>query len=413
MPKFSQRAIDLPASPIRKLVPYADGAKERGTKVYHLNIGQPDIETPPEFFKAVQDADVKVVAYSPSAGIEPLREQIAAYYGRLGHDISTDQVLVTTGASEALSFVFTAVMNPGDEVIVPEPFYANYMSFALGNDGKVVPVTSSIEDDFALPPVEAFEAKITSRTRAILVCNPGNPTGVLYPKEALQRLRDLAIKHDLFLIADEVYREFVYGDDKHVSTLGLEGLQQNVIVIDSISKRFSACGARIGCVISRNEKLNGLIMKLAQARLSPPTYGQLGATAVYQLPPEYYAKNVAEYAKRRDILKSSLDAIGGVLCPHVNGAFYAMVRLPVDDSEKFCQWMLEEFSHEGATVMMAPGAGFYATPGLGRDEVRIAYVLNCENLKAAMNCVEAALAVYPGRVEADIEDDEEVFGSGL
>ncbi|MFK7819046.1 MAG: pyridoxal phosphate-dependent aminotransferase [Planctomycetaceae bacterium] len=415
MPKFSKRAISLPASPIRKLVPYADGAKERGKRVFHLNIGQPDIETPPEFFKAVQDADVKVVAYSPSAGMEPLREQIASYYGRLGHDISSDHVLVTTGASEALSFVFTAVMNPGDEVIVPEPFYANYLSFALGNDGKVVPVTSRIEDDFALPPVEAFEEKITPRTRAILVCNPGNPTGVLYPKEALQQLRDLAIKHDLFLIADEVYREFVYGDDEHVSTLSLKGLEQNVIVVDSISKRFSACGARIGCVISRNEELNGLMLKMAQARLSPPTYGQLGATAVYQLPTDYYAKNVNEYARRRDILKSSLDAVGGVLCPQVNGAFYAMVRLPVDDSEKFCQWMLEEFDHEGATVMMAPGAGFYATPGLGRDEVRIAYVLNCDDLKSAMDCLEAGLAVYPGRteIEAVKEDDEDCFGAGL
>ncbi len=394
MPSFSTRALNLPASPIRKLVPFADGAKQRGVKVYHLNIGQPDIETPPEFFQAVQEADVKVVAYSPSAGIEPLREQIAAYYGRLGHELATDNVLVTTGASEALSFVFTAVMNPGDEVIIPEPFYANYLSFALGNDGNIVPVTSDIENDFAMPPVEAFEEKITANTRAILVCNPGNPTGVLYPKEALLQLRDLALKHDLFLIADEVYREFVYGDYEHVSTLGLEGIEQNVIVIDSISKRFSACGARIGCIISRNEGLLDVVMKMAQARLSPPTYGQLGATAVYQLPPEYYQKNVAEYQARRDILKSSLDAMDGVLCPHVNGAFYAMVRLPVDDSEKFCQWMLEEFDHEGATVMMAPGAGFYSTPGLGQNEVRTAYVLNCDDLKAAMECLKAGLAAY-------------------
>ncbi len=397
MPKFSDRALNLPASPIRKLVPYADGAKSRGTKVYHLNIGQPDIETPPEFFQAVQDADIKVVAYSPSAGIQPLREQIAAYYGRLGHKLELDDVMVTTGASEALSFVFTAVMNPGDEVIVPEPFYANYLSFALGNDGRVVPVTSDIEDDFALPSVEAFEEKITPNTRAILVCNPGNPTGVLYPKEALLQLRELAIKHDLFLIADEVYREFVYGDDQHMSTLELEGTEQNVVVIDSISKRFSACGARIGCIVSRNKQLMDLILKMAQARLSPPTYGQIGAAAVYQLPPAYYEKNVTEYAKRRDILKESLDAIDGVLCPHVNGAFYAMVRLPVDDSEKFCTWMLEEFDHNGATVMMAPGAGFYATEGLGSNEVRIAYVLNCEDLKAAMDCLAAALEVYPGR----------------
>lgn len=399
MPRFSQRAETLPASPIRKLVPFAEDAKERGTRVFHLNIGQPDIETPPEFFKAVQDADIKVVAYSHSAGILPLREQIADYYSRLGHPLDPEtEVMVTTGASEALHFVFTAVMNPGDEVIVPEPFYANYLSFALGNDGRVVPVTSRIEDDFALPSVEAFEEKITPSTRAILVCNPGNPTGALYPKAALEQLRDLAKKHDLFLIADEVYREFVYGDEQHHSTLGLEGLEENVIVIDSISKRFSACGARIGCVVSRNHKLMELILKMGQARLSPPTYGQLGATAVYQLPADYYAGNVREYKARRDILKSSLDAIDGVLCPQVNGAFYAMVRLPVDDSEKFCRWMLEEFDHEGQTVMMAPGGGFYATEGLGRDEVRIAYVLNCDDLKLAMRCLEAGLAAYPGRV---------------
>ena len=394
MPKFSDRAISLPASPIRKLVPYADAAKARGTKVYHLNIGQPDIETPPEFFGAVRDANPKIVAYSPSAGIMPLREQMLAYHARLGYELSIDNVMVTTGASEALSFVFTAAMNPGDEVIVPEPFYANYLSFALGNDSKVVPVTSSIEDDFALPSVEAIEEKITPNTRAILICNPGNPTGVLYPEEALLKLRDVVLKHDLFLIADEVYREFVYGDDKHHSTLELEGLEQNVVVIDSISKRFSACGARIGSIVSRNEELVGHILKMAQARLSPPTYGQLGATAVYQLPPEYYAKNVTEYARRRDILKASIDEIDGALCPQVNGAFYAMVRLPIDDSEKFCQWMLEEFDHEGATVMMAPGSGFYATPGLGRDEVRIAYVLNCEDLQAAMKCLSAGLKAY-------------------
>lgn len=399
MPQFSDRALSLPASPIRKLVPFAEGAKTRGVKVYHLNIGQPDIATPPEFFQAIQDADIKVVAYSPSAGIQPLREEIAGYYARLGHNLKIDDVLVTTGASEALSFVFNAVMNPGDEVVVPEPFYANYLSFAAGNDARVVPVTSKIEDDFALPPTAAFEEKITTKTRAILICNPGNPTGVLYPKEALLQLRDLAIKHDLFLIADEVYREFVYGSDRHFSTLGLEGLEENVIVIDSISKRFSACGARIGCVISRNARLMELVLKMAQARLSPPTYGQIGAAAVYQLPVSYYERNVTEYAARRDILKSSLDAIDGVLCPQVNGAFYAMVRLPVDDSERFCRWMLEDFQHDGATVMMAPGDGFYATDGLGSDEVRIAYVLNCDDLKAAMECLAAGLSAYPGRIK--------------
>lgn len=397
MLKFSQRAQNLPASPIRKLVPYADAAKDRGTKVYHLNIGQPDIETPAQFFEAVTKADLKVLAYSPSAGIEPLREQIAGYYSRLGHELSIENVLVTTGASEALNFVLTAILNPTDEVIIPEPFYANYLSFSLGNDGVVVPVTSTVDEDFALPPIEAFEAKITDKTRAILVCNPGNPTGVLYPREALDKLAEIAKKHNLFLIADEVYREFAYDSNQHHSTLGLKGIEENVVVVDSISKRFSACGARIGCIVSRNKELMQVVLKMAQARLSPPTFGQLGAEAVYQLGPEYYEPVVEEYSKRRDILKSSLDKIDGVTCPKVNGAFYAMVRLPVSDSEDFCRWMLEEFSYEGATVMMAPGAGFYATPGLGNNEVRIAYVLNCDDLAKAMECLEHGLVAYTAK----------------
>ncbi len=396
MPKLSDRAHNLPASPIRKLVPFADAAKDRGTKVYHLNIGQPDIETPPQFFEAINQANVKVLAYSHSAGIEPLREKIASYYTRLGYSIAVDDVLVTTGASEALNFVFTAIMNPGDEVIIPEPFYANYLSFSLGNDGVVVPVTSTVENDFALPDIELFEEKITSKTRAILICNPGNPTGVLYPREALEKLQAIAKKHDLFLIADEVYREFAYDSNQHHSTLGLAEIEDNVIVIDSISKRFSACGARIGCIVSRNNELIGTVLKMAQARLSPPTFGQLGATAVYDLPSSYYEGVVSEYSNRRDILKSALDKIEGVVCPNVDGAFYAMVRLPVKDTDNFCQWMLEEFSHEGATVMMAPGSGFYATPGLGKDEVRIAYVLNCKDLARAMDCLKAGLAAYPG-----------------
>lgn len=394
MPKFSDRALKLPASPIRKLVPYAEKAKSKGTKVFHLNIGQPDVETPPQFFEAIQHADLKVLAYSHSAGIETLREQISGYYGRLGHKVSEEQIIVTTGASEALNFIFTAIINPGDEVIVPEPFYANYVSFSLGNDGVVVPVTTSIESNFSLPSIEDFEKKITPRTRAILICNPGNPTGILYPQESLEELRDFAKQHDLFLIADEVYREFAYDSNVHHSTLGLEGMEENVIVVDSISKRFSACGARIGCVISRNSELMEAILKMAQARLSPPTLGQLGAAAVYQLPPEYYQSVVGEYAKRRDLLKASLDRIEGVVCPEINGAFYAMVRLPVADSEDFCRWMLEEFSHEGATVMMAPGAGFYASPDLGHNEVRIAYVLNEDDLSAAMDCLEAGLEAY-------------------
>jgi aspartate aminotransferase len=394
MPQLSDRARNIPASPIRKLVPFADAAKDRGTKVYHLNIGQPDIKTPPEFFDAIAQSDLEVLAYGPSAGIESLREQIAAYYGRLGHEIGIDDVLVTTGASEALDFVFTAIMNPGDEIIIPEPFYANYLSFSLGNNGVVVPVTSRVEDDFALPPIAAFEEKITANTRAILICNPGNPTGVVYPREALEQLQAIARKHDLFLVADEVYREFVYGSTEHHSTLSLAGLEENVVVIDSVSKRFSACGARVGCIVSRNRELMQTILKMAQARLCPPTLGQIGAEAVYQLPASFYAGVVKEYTQRRDLLKSSLDEIEGVVCPHVNGAFYAMVRLPVADSEDFCRWLLEEFDHHGSTVMMAPGSGFYATPGLGQDEVRIAYVLNCEDLAAAMECLKAGLKAY-------------------
>lgn len=397
MPKLSDRAHDLPESPIRKLVPYAEAAKKRGTKVYHLNIGQPDIPTPPEFFQAIQDADIKVVAYSHSAGIESLRAQIASYYGRLGHTLSVDEVSVTTGASEALGFVFASVMNSDDEVIVPEPFYANYSSFSIANSANVVPIQTRIEDDFALPAIEQFEEKITPRTRAILICNPGNPTGILYPQESLEQLKQIAQKHDLFLISDEVYREFAYDSLQHFSTLGLEGMDENVIVVDSISKRFSACGARIGCVISRNKALMQSVLKLSQARLSPPTYGQIGAKAVYQLPTSYYDSVVQEYAGRRDQLKASLDQIEGVVCPDINGAFYAMVRLPVEDTDDFCRWMLEEFEYEGATVMMAPGQGFYSTPGAGRDEVRIAYVLNQADLAAAMKCMEEGLKVYSAK----------------
>ena len=394
MPKLSQRAELLPESPIRKLVPYAEQAKKRGTKVYHLNIGQPDIPTPPQFFQAIQDANIEVLAYSHSAGNESLRKQIANYYGRLGHELTTDEINVTTGASEALSFVFASVMNADEEVIVPEPFYANYSSFSLANSANVVPVRTRIEDDFALPEIESFEEKITAKTRAILICNPGNPTGILYPRQSLEKLMEIVKKHDLFLIADEVYREFVYDDERHHSTLSFDGVEQNVVVVDSISKRFSACGARIGCVISRNHDLMQSVLKLSQARLSPPTYGQVGAEAVYQLPETFYAEVVSEYRTRRDQLKKSLDRIEGVHCPNVNGAFYAMVRLPVDNAEKFCQWMLEDFSHDGATVMMAPGEGFYATAGCGTDEVRIAYVLNQTDLAAAMNCLAEGLAVY-------------------
>ncbi len=396
MPELSRRAREMPASPIRKLAPYADAAKSRGTKVYHLNIGQPDIETPPVFWQAIRDANLKVIEYSPSPGLLPLRKKIVEYYGRLNHELSADEIIVTTGASEALGFAFAATMNAGDEIIVPEPYYANYLSFALARDARVVPVTSRIDDGFDLPPVEAFQARITDRTRAILICNPGNPTGAVYSKESLEKLGSIVKQNDLYLIADEVYREFVYGGATHYSVFGLSGLEQNTIVIDSISKRFSACGARIGCILSHNSELMDAVMRMAQARLSPPTLGQLGATAMYDLPDTYYQTVNKEYAARRDVLIDSLNEIDGVFCPEVAGAFYAMVRLPVDSAETFCRWILEEFTYNGATVMMAPGEGFYATPGLGRDEVRIAYVLNRDDLRSAIECLRVALSQYPG-----------------
>ena len=394
MPHISDRLQRMPSSPIRKLVPYADAAKKRGTHIYHLNIGQPDIETPTAWWDAIQSARPKVLAYSHSAGSESLRASISAYYQRLGHKLSVDEILTTVGASEALSFVFAACMNPGDEMIVPEPFYANYNGFSIASDVNVVPITTSIEDNFALPSIESFEELITPRTKAILICNPSNPTGIVYPKEALHKLREIALKHDLYLIVDEVYREFIYDGEAHYSALSMEGLKQHVIVTDSVSKRFSACGARIGCVISRNKDVMAAIMKMAQARLSPPTLGQIGAEAVYSLPQSFYDGVNEEYKKRRDFLKKRLNEIPGVVCPEINGAFYAFVRLPVANSDHFCQWMLESFSHEGATVMMAPGGGFYATSGLGSDEVRIAYVLNPEDLAKALTCLEEGLKQY-------------------
>ena len=394
MPQIASHAKHLPASPIRKLVPFADSAKAAGKHVFHLNIGQPDIATPPAYFDAVRGADMEVLAYSPSAGIAELRDEIVNYYRRVGPKISVDNVIVTTGASEALQFVFNAILDPGDEVIVMEPFYANYLSFCLQNLGTIVPVTTSVDDNFALPSVEAFEEKITSKTRAIMICNPSNPTGVSYDASTLDQLEQIAKQHDLFLITDEVYREFIYGETKPPSALTLDGMDAHVIVVDSISKRFSACGARIGCLVTRNKEVFDTTMKMAQARLSPPTFGQLGAAAVYDLPDSYYAGVVKEYSARRDLLKKSLDAIEGVTCPNIDGAFYAMVRLPVEDSEDFCRWMLESFDHEGNTVMMAPGAGFYATEGLGKNEVRIAYVLNETDLGKAMTCLAEGLKAY-------------------
>lgn len=397
MPSLSLRSQQIPASPIRKLVPYADAAKERGTHVYHLNIGQPDLATPDIFWEAIQEAHPEVIAYTHSAGIMPLRKSIQSYYGRLGHSLDLSNIMVTTGASEALNFVFATCLNPGDEIIIPEPYYANYTSFSVFSNVKVVPIRTQIDDHFALPPIEAFEELITPRTKAILICNPGNPTGVLYPKSSLEKLAEIVKRHDLFLIADEVYREFAYGGLQHHSILELEGMDELGVVIDSVSKRFSACGARIGSIVSRNQALMAGVLKLGQARLSSPLLSQIGTTELYGLDESYYAEVREEYEGRRNVLIEELRKIPGVFVPEISGAFYAMVRIPVDNCETFCQWMLESFSYEGATVMTAPGSGFYATPGVGLDQVRIAYVLQKEDLKKAVACLAEGLKVYPGR----------------
>jgi aspartate aminotransferase len=396
MPKISQRGHLMPPSPIRKLVPFADGAKARGVHVYHLNIGQPDLPTPPQFMETVRKAPLETVEYSPSGGFPTLVEKFAQYYRRLGLNVQKEHLLVTTGGSEALLFAFMSCLDPGDEVIVPEPFYANYNGFAIASGAKVVPITTRIEDNFELPEIEEFERLVTPRTKAILICNPSNPTGKLYSQRSLEKLRDVVKKFDLFLFVDEVYREFVYGGEKHYSALKLEGIEHNVVVVDSISKRYAACGARIGMIVSHNKAVMGAAMKFAQARLSPPTLEQIGAEGLTDLPQSYFDEVNAEYVSRRDTLVRELRKIPGVLVPEVSGAFYAIVRLPVDDTEKFCQWILESFEYNGATVMVAPASGFYSTPGLGRDEVRIAYVLENPELVLAIECLAQALKAYPG-----------------
>jgi aspartate aminotransferase len=394
MPNISERGVLMPPSPIRKLTPYADIAKKKGTKVYHLNIGQPDIETPPSIIEAVHKADVKVLEYSPSQGFESYRTKLAGYYNHRGLSIEANQIIITTGGSEAISFALMSCLNPGDEVIIPEPFYANYNGFAVSAAIKVVPINSSIEDNFALPPIEAFEKAVTPRTKAILICNPNNPTGYLYSKAELEVLRDICIKHDLFLFSDEAYREFCYDGQQHISALQLEGLEQHAVLLDTISKRYSACGARIGALVTKNEAVLNAVLKFAQARLSPPTFEQILGEAACELPADYFDAVLAEYANRRDTLVSRLNAMDGVVCPNPGGAFYAMAKLPIDNSETFCQWLLESFEHEGATVMMAPASGFYATEGLGSNEVRMAYVLNTDAINKAMDVLEAALKAY-------------------
>ena len=397
MPILSEKAILMPASPIRKLVPYSEKAKTQGITVYHLNIGQPDIETPEVALNAVKNLDRKVIEYSHSAGFESYRNALSAYYVKNGIRVSPEDIIITTGGSEALIFGFMTTCNPGDEVIIPEPFYANYNGFAVTAGINVVPVTASIESGFALPPITEIEKKITSKTKGIVICNPGNPTGYLYSKEELEQLRDLVKKHDLFLFADEVYREFCYDGAVPFSVMNLEGIENNVIMIDSVSKRYSMCGARIGALISKNKEVMAAALKFGQARLSPPTIDQIAAEAALKTPQSYFDNVVREYVQRRNIMIQGLNSIPGVFCPNPSGAFYCVAKFPVDDAEKFCQWLLEDFSYEGQTVMMAPANGFYATKGAGLQEARIAYVLNQEDLKKAVICLEKALEVYPGR----------------
>ncbi|MBV6454992.1 MAG: Aspartate aminotransferase [Bacteroidia bacterium] len=398
MPKVSEKGKHMPASPIRKLVPFAEKAKREGRKIYHLNIGQPDIETPTVMMEAIRHVDLKVVEYSHSAGIESYRKKLIGYYKKYNINLSVDDIIVTTGGSEAIEIAMMSCLNEGDEIIIPEPFYANYNGFSIQAGVTVVPIFSSIKNGFALPPIEDFEKVITSRTKAIMICNPSNPTGYLYSKEELQSLKKLALDHDLFLFADEVYREFCYDNREYFSIMHLQGLDDNIVLVDSISKRYSACGARIGALISKNKEVMSTSMKFAQARLSPPTFGQIAAEAAIDTPDEYFQKVKSEYVARRNYVVEQLNSMEGVYCPKPSGAFYCIAQLPIDDSDTFCQWLLEKFNHNGQTVMLAPATGFYSKPELGRKEVRIAYVLNLEDLKHAMDCLREALLIYPGRI---------------
>ena len=387
----------MPASPIRKLTPFADKAKLDGKTVYHLNIGQPDIETPVGMIEAVKNIDFKVWAYTASEGTLSYRRQLTKYYNKVGYNITPEDIIVTTGGSEAISITFMTCLDAGDEVIVPEPFYANYNSFASQSDIIVKPIMSHIGNGFALPPISEFEKTITDKTRAIFICSPNNPTGYLYSREEMETLKALVLKHDLYLFADEAYREFCYNDQEFVSPMHLDGLEENVIIIDTMSKRYSACGARLGCIITKNRKFWETAIKFAQARLSPGMVEQIAGEAAVDTPDEYFDRVKAEYTARRNTVVNALNNMEGVFCPNPGGAFYVMAQLPIDNSDKFCQWMLEEFSYENQTVMMAPATGFYSTPGAGYNEVRLAYVLNNNDLAKAMICLEKALKVYPGR----------------
>jgi len=398
MPSISEKGRLMPASPIRRLVPYSEEAKRKGIKVYHLNIGQPDIPTPDVALNAIRNIDIKVIAYSHSAGNESYRLKLAAFYRGIGINIDQTEILITTGGSEAILFALMACVNPGEEVITPEPFYANYNGFAVSAGIKIVPVTSSITDDFALPPINEIEKKITAKTKGIIVCNPNNPTGYLYSKEELLHLRDIVKKHDLFLFSDEAYREFCYDGAEHFSAMNLEGIEKNVILVDSVSKRYSECGLRIGALISKNKEIISTALKFAQARLSPPGLGQIAGEASIDTPPDYFKEVNKEYTARRNYMVDALNKMPGVYCPKPKGAFYTVARLPVDDSDRFAQWLLEEFNYRNQTVMLAPASGFYSTAGLGKNEVRIAYVLKIDDLKNAMETLAEALKIYPGRV---------------
>jgi aspartate aminotransferase len=397
MPNISNKGKMMPASPIRKLVPFAEAAKKRGVKVYHLNIGQPDIKTPEVALDAVRNYSKKLVEYSHSAGIPSYREKLAEYYKIHNIDVKPDEIIVGAGASEALLFTMQSIMDPGDEIIIPEPFYANYNGFATNAGINVVPINSTIESGFALPPIAEFEKSITKKTKAILVCNPNNPTGYLYSQEELDVLKDLALKYDLWLIADEVYREFCYDGKKHYSVMHMKGIENNVVLIDSVSKRYSMCGVRVGVMISKNKELMAAAMKFAQARLSPPSFGQVAAEAAIATPDNYFTEVLEEYHKRRDTVVSAINKIKGAFCPNPSGAFYVVAKLPIDDSDKFCQWLLEDYSYNNETVMLAPATGFYSTKGRGKDEVRISYVLKVDDLKHSIKALEEALKVYPGR----------------
>jgi len=395
---ISHKGERMPASPIRKLTPFADKAKQDGKKVYHLNIGQPDIETPAGMLDAIKSIDFKVWAYTPSEGTLTYREKLTTYYNKLGYNIAPDDILVTTGGSEAITIAFMTCLDSGDEVIIPEPFYANYNGFASQSDIVVKPILSHIENGFALPPISEFEKLITPKTKAIFICSPNNPTGYLYSREELEALKELVLKYDLYLFSDEAYREFCYDGQTFTSPMHLEGLEDNVIVLDTVSKRYSACGARLGCLITKNKAVWTAALKFAQARLSPGMVEQIAGTAAVDTPDSYFEAVNKEYTNRRDTIVNSLNKMEGVYCPNPGGAFYVVAKLPIDNADKFCQWILEEFTYQNQTVMMAPATGFYSTEGAGLNEVRMAYVLNIDDIQNAMICLEEALKVYPGKV---------------